>query len=590
MHAMSPFRLPVPSRLKFLQPVLERLLGLTYLDRLYRQRVHTETPKDFVRVVLRLLGVRYTSSRDIVDSVPAEGPLVVVANHPFGGAEGLAIIDLLLKVRPDTRVLANQVLNGIPELRELFIGVDILGTQNRRQANRKAIERAREWVQGGGVLLVFPAGEVASWNWKKRRVTEAPWRTTAATIIRETNASVLPVFVAGNNSRPFHLLGAVHPVLRTLRLVRELINKRGQMIQLLPGKLISPSDRRQLDNDKVLTNFLRLNTLLLHEQASGSESHSSVTQTRALQPLIEPVPQTLLSEDVSHLSVDRRLLAKGDMEVWCASATELPHILQEIGRLRELTFRTVGEGTGYEVDVDQYDRDYLHLFLWHKTRQEIVGAYRLGLVDRLYEQQGLDGIYSRSLFQYDATFLKKLGGCLEMGRSFVRPEYQKSITALMFLWKGIGAFIVKHPRYRILFGPVSISNDYSELSRQLMASCLQANNYDKTLADLVRPTSPLADEPTALWDPDHLEGLSHVEGLSLLIQTIEKDKGVPILIKHYLKLQGEFAGFNVDKNFNNALDGLIVVDLKKVDDRMLGKYLGNEGVALFRNRHGYVAA
>ena len=176
------------------------------------------------------------------------------------------------------------------------------------------------------------------------------------------------------------------------------------------------------------------------------------------------------------------------------------------------------------------------------------------------------------------------------GARLLRPEYQKSITALMFLWKGIGAFIVKNPRYRILFGPVSISNDYSELSRQLMASCLQANNYDKTLADLVRPTSPLADEPTALWDPDHLEGLSHVEGLSLLVQTIEKDKGVPILIKHYLKLQGEFAGFNVDKNFNNALDGLIVVDLKKVDDRMLGKYLGNEGVELFRNQHGYVAA
>ncbi|GAA4648811.1 GNAT family N-acetyltransferase [Kistimonas scapharcae] len=589
MLAMSPFRLPVPSRLKFLQPLLERLLGLSYLDRLYRQRVHTETPKDFVRVALRLLGLRYTSTRDIVDSVPAEGSLVVVANHPFGGAEGLAIIDLLLKVRPDTRVLANQVLNGIPELRELFIGVDILGTQNRRRANREAIERAREWVQGGGVLLVFPAGEVASWNWKKRRVTEAPWRTTAAAIIRETGASVLPVFVAGNNSRLFHMLGVVHPALRTLRLVRELINKRGQIIQLSPGKLITPSDRRQLNNDKALTNFLRLNTLLLREHTTGSENQAA-TQARTLQPLIEPVPQALLAEDISQLMAERRLLEKGEMEVWCASATELPHILKEIGRLRELTFRIVGEGTGYEMDVDQYDRDYLHLFLWHKSRQEIVGAYRLGLVDRLYEQQGLEGIYSRSLFQYDATFLKKLGGCLEMGRSFVRPEYQKSITALMFLWKGIGAFIVKHPQYRILFGPVSISNDYSELSRQLMASCLQANNYDKTLADLVRPTAPLADEPTALWDPDHLEGLSHVEGLSLLIQTIEKDKGVPILIKHYLKLQGEFAGFNVDKNFNNALDGLIVVDLKKVDDRMLGKYLGNEGMVLFRNRHGYVTA
>ena len=272
------------------------------------------------------------------------------------------------------------------------------------------------------------------------------------------------------------------------------------------------------------------------------------------------------------------------MAVFCATEKQLPHILPEIGRLREVTFRGVGEGTGQASDLDEYDKHYLHLFLWNRKSSEVVGAYRIGQVDQILREQGLHGIYSRSLFRYHADFLHKLGCSLEMGRSFVRPEYQKSLSALLSLWKGIGAYVAANPRYRVLFGPVSISSDYSEVSRQLMAGCLSVNNSDEVLKELVEPTTPLKSGKGQFWSVDHLQGLSDVDKLSSLVQQIEKDnKGIPVLLKQYLKLSGELAAFNVDPDFNNALDGLIIVDLARVEERTLNKYMGAAKAEAFLN-------
>jgi putative hemolysin len=276
------------------------------------------------------------------------------------------------------------------------------------------------------------------------------------------------------------------------------------------------------------------------------------------------------------------LLEKGEMAVYCGKADQLPAILPEIGRLREITFRGVGEGTGLERDLDKYDEYYLHLFLWNRKTSEIVGAYRIGQVDQILRAKGVHGIYSRSLFRYHGDFIHKMGSCLEMGRSFVVPEYQKSLSALMMLWKGIGAYVAANPWYKVLFGPVSISSDYSEVSRQLMAGCLSMNNSDSVLQDLVQPTTPLKPGKGRFWNQTDLLGLTDFEKLSSLVQQIEKDnKGIPILLKQYLKLRGELAAFNVDPDFNNALDGLIIVDLMKVDERTLNKYMGASGARSF---------
>ena len=490
---------------------------------------------------------------------------------------------LLMTIRPDVKVITNEILCQIPELKDIFVGVDIL-SKRAKEKNKAAIEEARQWVADGHQLLIFPSGEVSSFDFHRKQIIDPKWRNTAAYIARQTNASVTPVFIEGSNGWLFQCLGMLHPKLRTARLIRELLNKQGATIGFRIGSTITNTELSALDSKRAATNYLRLHTYLLSDQASQLMPEYKPKSTYVID-IAEPVSPDLMASEVERLPRETLLIEKGDMRVYCTAAKNIPETLKEIGRLREVAFREVVEGTGKSSDIDQYDNYYLHLFLWNKNTCEIVGAYRIGEVDKIVRQHGLHGIYTRSLFRYHANFLHKMGTCLEMGRSFVRPEYQKSLSALMLLWKGIGAYVAANPKYRVLFGPVSISSDYSEVSRMLMAGCLGVNNCDKSLADLVSPTTPLKNKKQ-FWTLDDLKGLQSVEQLSSLVQRIEKDsKGIPVLLRQYLKLRGELVGFNVDPDFNNALDGLIIVDLMRVDDRTLYKYMGGEGARRFLDHH-----
>ena len=580
----SPFRLPRRTKTGIPELAAEWLLGLKRLDNLYRTKCVEEYDiHSFLKRVLDIFQVRHQVMSGSLDSIPAEGPAVVVANHPYGGIEGVALADILLHKRSDVKVLTNEILRQIPELRELFIGVDILSKDARRK-NIKAIAKAQEWVEQGHLLLMFPAGEVSSFDTDLKQVTDPVWHSTAAKIARKTGASITTVFVEGRNSWLFQALGMIHPRLRTARLIRELINKKGHTIGFRLGQTLEPSSYRTLESDIAITNYLRLHTYAMsaHKRLEVPVRKLEKKKVRTESPVADAVGGELLSNDIENLPEECLLLEKNEMTVYCATDRQLPNILPEIGRLREVTFRDVGEGTGEAVDLDWYDKHYRHLFLWNLANKEVVGAYRIGQVDEILRKQGLHGIYSRSLFRYKTDFLHKLGCCLEMGRSFVRPEYQRSLSALMLLWKGIGAYVAANPRYRVLFGPVSISSDYSEVSRQLMAGCLSVNNSDQVLKELVQPTTPLKSRKGQFWSVDHLQGLRDVDKLSSLVQQIEKDnKGIPVLLKHYLKLSGELAAFNVDPDFNNALDGLIIVDLTRVEERTLNKYMGATGARAF---------
>ena len=587
MSSPSPFHLTWKGRRGLLMKTLERVTGLGKLDQFYRQHITDQQGKAFLEETMNILGFDYQTHGSAFSHIPAKGSLLVIANHPFGGAEGIALLDAFLKVRPDVRILSNQLLNALPGLKELFIGVDILSDSSREErkaANKAAIAEATQWVTNGGLLIVFPSGEVADWDWQKKTTQEAPWRHTAGNILKETRAPVLPVYVDGRNRWRFYLLGRIHPLLRTMQLVRELIGKKGQTLQLYGGNIEPAHSFRNIPAGSRLTSTLRIRTLLLSPENQQEEAPPQVAHSGE-SPLAQPVAPELLAQDIQHLPESARLLSKGDLDVWCTEAQPIPHVLEEIGRLRELTFREVGEGTGCETDIDRFDQHYLHLFLWNREKQEIVGAYRIGQVDKLVAAKGVDGLYSRSLFHYDQRFLNKLGSCLEMGRSFIRPEYQKSLMPLQMLWKGIGRWIVNHPQYRILFGPVSISNDYRNLSRYLMAMSLEENNFDQELASLVQPTQPLPDIKGLPWNREMLAGLGDIEQLSSLVQVVEKDRGVPILLRQYLKLNGTFVGFNVDRDFNDALDGLIIVDLLKSERRAITRYLGEDGYKVLSEYH-----
>jgi putative hemolysin len=295
-----------------------------------------------------------------------------------------------------------------------------------------------------------------------------------------------------------------------------------------------------------------------------------------------------MSAEIAALEGSSLLLEQGEFQVFLERSRQMPALMREIGRLREVTFRQNGEGTGKAIDLDTFDAHYLQLFVWNREKREIVGAYRLGAADDILSRYGKRGLYTHTVFAYRSAFLEQIGPALEMGRSFVRREYQKSYAPLLLLWKGIGRYVSQNPRYRVLFGPVSISNDYAPASRQLMLEFLKSYCHSPNLSKLVRPRSPLRLRPraTPIVRLTGGEREQDIDDLTALIADIEADgKGVPILLKQYLNLGGKVVGFNLDARFSNALDGLIVVDLTRTGTRLLERYMGKEGARRFESYH-----
>jgi len=579
----TPFQISAPAHLRWLAHAGECLLGLSQLDTYYRQRQHDMSSQDFLRYTLNKLGVDYSIASGNISNIPDEGPSIVVANHPFGAIEGVMLAELLLKQRNDVKVLANEYLHRINEISDLFIGVDVFDNSSSIASNAHGIKQAIKHLQTGGILLVFPAGEVSSLQLKQAKITDKHWNRIIAMMVRKTQASTTPIYIEGKNSKLFHIMGIVHPRLRTLLLVREMLNKRQQKIKLHIGQNISYSELSSLSSDEAITCYLRMNTYLLAGQVSNRYGIEKNTPT-SMQTIALPANKQFLKNDIDNLPADCLLLSKNMLSVYCASAELLPNILPELGRLREITFRQVAEGTGHARDIDEYDKNYLQMFIWNHDKNEIVGAYRLGLVDQLVKKSGVKALYSHSLFQYDIAFIQSLGGSIEMGRSFICPEYQRSINNLFLLWKGIATFVSRNPQYTNLFGPVSISSDYSDLSRGLMAGFLQLHHYDKQRAEMVRARNPHKNSQAAFWSKNMLKNISDNQLISKLIYRMEGDKGLPVLLRQYIGLNGKLVSFNVDKDFNNALDGMIIVDFLKIPEKSLAKYMGKEEANRYLNR------
>jgi putative hemolysin len=358
------------------------------------------------------------------------------------------------------------------------------------------------------------------------------------------------------------------------------VSKRGTRVDLSFGEPIEPAELAALRDDQERTDWCRLRTYAL----GAPVRRRKPVPRRAPQRLATAVPREEITSEIAALPQESRLAKSGSLEAWIARAEQIPRALAEIGRLRELTFRAVGEGTGRARDLDRFDLHYLHLVLWDSASQELAGAYRLGATDELGSAQEL---YTSTLFEYDAGAIESLGPALELGRSFVAPGWQRSYAPLLTLWKGIGAYVVRNPRYRRLFGPVSISADYDLLSRQLVAHWLEASHAHAGLAGQVRGRRPFAWRSVDGLRPERLRAL--VEGgadLSRLVPRIERDeKGIPVLLREYLKLGGKLVALNVDADFQDAIDALVVVDLVETDARLRERYLGAEGSAAVLAHH-----
>ncbi|MGD2097283.1 MAG: lysophospholipid acyltransferase family protein [Desulfobacterales bacterium] len=473
----------------------ERLLALKTLKNIHQDIPAGRNSAEFLNNVLDRFQIRHSIYPVDMRAIPQQGPTVVIANHPFGGIDGVFLASLLCSVRTDVKILANYFLGRIPEMRPLLFTVDPFGKKSSISKNIIAVKEAVRWVKSGGLLMVFPAGEVSHFNWKTGKIEDPPWDEAVARIIRWTHAKVVPVYFKGRNSLAFQAAGLIHPLLRTLMLPREMLKKQSARIHLKIGSPIPYRRIAGVIRDSDLTAYLRFRTYLLgnaFDRTPGFLNTPVIRRTprKSLETIVAPKATAELVKEVDGLAQDQHLSAHGDLHVYVAFAGQIPNVLHEIGRLREETFRQVGEGTGKSIDLDRFDQYYRHLFVWNSKTHEVVGAYRLAASDDVVKKFGKEGFYTYTLFKYQTRLLSQMGPALEMSRSFVRPEYQRSYTPLLLLWKGIGQFVVRYPHYKVLFGAVSITDEYSSYSRRLMATFLRSNSFLQDLSQMVRPRKP----------------------------------------------------------------------------------------------------
>jgi putative hemolysin len=523
--------------------------------------------------------------------IPATGPVVVVANHPYGVLDGAILTVLLTRVRPDVKVLTNLLLSEIPELEQHCIFLDPFQTDRPADSNRKPRREALAWLQQGGMLAIFPAGEVAHWQMPAAQIADPAWNDTAVRLIRRTRATALPVYFCGHNSVGFQLLGMIHPKLRSALLLQEFLQQEGKEVEVRIGSAIPADAIDSIHDDREAINYLRSRTYLLARRSRMETPRSVRLRSRIAAKIQQPVATAVLTEllqnEIDSLPSNRRLTENTEFAVYHATSREIPNLLLEVGRVRELTFRRAGEGTGKRRDLDSFDACYWHILLWSKTKRELVGGYRAGSTTEILAERGLPGLYTSTLFRYDESLFQKLGPSLELGRSFVRPEYQRQYAPLLLLWKGIAHLVATRPEIPVLFGAVSISNDYNEASREMIYRFFEARMMEDDLAGLIEPRRPFRPGFLRRWDCRSMcRALRDLDELSQPITDIEADgKGLPILLRQYAKIGGKLLGFNVDRKFSNVLDGLVVVDLRQTEPAVLERYMGREAAANFRNIH-----
>ena len=564
--SLSPDGAPLWKRALYY--LVEKALGVERLRKAYDGLIDDGRP--FFRRCLENQKVTYEVTGPT--EIPRDGGLLIVSNHPFGAIEGLLLGDHVLKFRKDLKILANGWLGLLPEMKPFLI--DVAPFENREKENIRGMIQAMRWMREGHVLLVFPAGEVSSFSLSSRKVEDPQWSPHITRLIRKSQVKVMPMFIEGHNGWSFQSMGLIHPRLRTALLVRELVNKKGSHFQIRSGQHLDPEAWSRFASDQLLLDFLRHRTYSLKEGQTSSKRKTSMPSH--LSPIVPPQPTALLKKEVDALSPECLLLERDGVKVFVSPAKPIPNLLQEIGRLRELTFRQAGEGTGKAIDLDRYDDRYLHLFTWHTTEHRIIGAYRLGITSEVLSQQGHKGLYSNSLFRLSPTALKELDDGLELGRSFICLEDQRERHGLPLLWKGILRYIVLHPHIRKLYGCVSICSDYQQASIDVMVNYLETHCKLLGTESWTSPVTPYTPKKSSLWCRDlNIEGPDH---LSQVVAMLEPDgKGIPTLLRHYLRCGARILSFNIDREFSNVIDGLIVVDLDRVERGVIKKFMGEEG-------------
>lgn len=564
---MNPAELAKASHMKQGDPriaLLAEVSGLKRLERFYNE-IEMKPGEDFISALFAHLDLRLEVDPADLERVPASGGVAIVANHPYGAIDGLALLHVLRHRRPDLKVMANFMLQQLEPLRDRFIGVNPF-EQLAARSSFQGMRQAAQQLADGGALGVFPAGEVSSYRKEVDAVADPRWKTPVIKLIRHAGVPVVPLWFDGANSLVFQILGMVHPSLRTLQLPREMLRMHGRSVRLRIGNPLTDKELARFTSMDDLARFLRAKTYSIGSGVTVKREHfKPLLFPRRARPVVEPTPVEALEHDLAGLA-DRKLNTQAEFDLYLAPSGRMPNILREIGRLREVTFRAVEEGTNKAIDLDEFDHYYDHLFVWDREKRRLAGAYRVGDGRVIMDRYGKRGFYLSTLFKLGGPMRQVLASSYELGRSFVVADYQRHRLPLFMLWRGLLLHVTANPDHRYLIGPVSISGAYSKFSRRLIIEFVEKHHYDAELARHVKPRNRFhigidKADGTALLEASGED----IKKLDQVIADVEESGStVPVLLKRYLSLNAKIVGFNRDPHFNDALDGLVVLDLSKV--------------------------
>ncbi|CAM3778515.1 lysophospholipid acyltransferase family protein [Mucilaginibacter galii] len=563
-------RLKMPG----LAALLMELMKINQVNDLFAQAQPKQGP-EFVDAILEGCGVTVDFDQSELKNLPADGAFIAIANHPYGGIEGMILLKILCMARPDAKLMANFLLKKIPNLSDYFIAVNPFENVEH-SSSISGIKSTLELLRDGTPIGIFPAGEVSTYKINTKQVTDRMWHPVVGKIIAKAKVPVVPIYFHGNNGLLFNLLSLIHPALRTAKLPSELFNKQGHTIKLRIGKPIQVQDIPNYNNATQLLNFLRAKTYAL---GTGLENEKRLFNPRNLfkikkepKEIVPPTASELMERELVPLRENYKVWTEKNYEVFITPTALIPNVIREIGRLREITFREIGEGTNNATDLDEYDIYYHHLFIWDVKTSMIVGAYRIGMGDEIFESFGKKGFYISTLFKLRSQFSDVLQSSLELGRSWIRKEYQQKALPLFLLWKGILKFLIDNPRYRYLIGPVSISNTFSKFSKSLIVDYITRNHFDHEMAQFVKPRKQFKVDFSSIDADALMAGEENFKKLDNLISEIETHNiKVPVLLRQYISLNAKIICFNIDPKFADCLDGFLVLDLHNVPKDVLEK-------------------
>ncbi|HIB47297.1 MAG TPA: lysophospholipid acyltransferase family protein [Flavobacteriaceae bacterium] len=543
---------------------LMKALNISTCNKIYDRNKHLNG-LEFIDALLDEFEVAYEIPEEDLKRIPKTGPFITISNHPLGGIDGILLLKLVLERRPDYKIIANFLLHRIEPLKPYVMPVNPFEDHKEVQNSMVGFKAALTHLRDGQPLGVFPAGEVSTQK-EHQIMIDKPWEPAAMKLIKKAQVPVIPIYFHGRNSKSFYRWAKVSDTLRTAKLPSELLTQKDRTLKVRIGNPISVADQLEHENLDTYTAFLRKKTYVLANPFQKKKLIDTLPKSIKLpkQPkkIAGPISvPTMEAEIAVLLEEDKRLLVSKNYEVYLAPAEKIPNILHEIGRLREITFREVGEGTNKSLDLDPFDAYYHHMFLWDNEAKKIAGAYRMGLGSKIFEAYGIDGFYLQDLFRFEPELYDMMSKSIEMGRAFIIKEYQQKPMPLFLLWKGIVHTTLRYPEHRFLIGGVSISNKFSEFSKSLMIEFMKSNYYDPYVAQYINPKK---EYKVKLKDADKDfifdESEADLNKFDKLIDEVEPGSlRLPVLIKKYIKQNAKVVAFNVDPLFNNAVDGLMYI-------------------------------